>query len=201
MVAAVGVFASAYLLGGRRRGFPVIAGLMLAGQCGLHALFNLTQGPTAADGWVRFVGRATAAIGELAHPHVAADPAWAQMPMPPGMSMPGMPMPATGSSAAASTMAMPAMGHGLWGMLAAHLLAGLVCSWWLARGEARVFGLLLALVMAAFAPLRLTLAAFRTRALRRCGAPVEARERRTRYALALTHSVVRRGPPAWSLSL
>lgn len=41
------------------------------------------------------------------------------------------------------------MHHSGFGMLAAHLLAGLVCAWWLHRGERAVFALLAALAAVA----------------------------------------------------
>lgn len=200
LAASAGVFGSAYALGARRRGFPAIAGLMLAGQTGLHELFGFAQGATATDGWIRFTERATAVIGGLVHPQPAAGTAGMMpMAMPPGMPMPGMSPVGTGG--AASGMAMPAMGHDLPGMVAAHVFAALVCSWWLARGEARVFGLLLALVAAAFAPLRVTLADCCADTRTPHTRPVEAGERRTRYALVLAHSMVRRGPPTCCASL
>ena len=195
LAAMMGVFAGAYLLGKRRRGFVPIAALMLLGEAGLHTLFRLANSPATADAWVRRIEHAAAVTAGMLHPAPPADSAWAQMPMPPGMSMPGMP--AMGSPHPASGMAMPGMGHGPWGMIAAHAAAGLVCSWWLARGETMVFGLLFALVMMAFAPIRLALAACRAccswRAPRTRIRPVAAR---SRYGLVLAHSVVRRGPPA-----
>lgn len=201
LAASAGVFCGAYATGGRRRGFPVIAGLMLVGQTGLHELFSVAQGATATDGWIRFTERATVVIGGLVHPHPATGTAWAQMPMvmPPGTSMPGMPP--MGSGGAASGMAMSAAGHDMTAMAAAHVFAALVCSWWLARGEASVFGLLLALVMAAFAPLRASMAGCGAGAQTPRTRTIEVGERRTCYALVLAHSLVRRGPPACCASL
>jgi hypothetical protein len=194
LVAAAGVFSGAYLLAARRRGFPSIAALMLAGQAALHALFGLAQGGEATGGWMRAADRAASALSMLLHPHPAADAAWARMAM---TGMPGMSGP--GACGAASGAGMPGMGHGPGAMLAAHALAGLVCSWWLARGEAQVFGLLLALVMAAFAPLRLAMAACRPGGdVPRTPHAAAAAPVRTRWALLLVHSEVRRGPPTLS---
>ena len=43
VVAVSAVGAAAYALGGRQRGFASIAGLMLAGEAGLHLLFSASQ--------------------------------------------------------------------------------------------------------------------------------------------------------------
>ena len=59
------------------------------------------------------------------------------------MSMPGMSMPA-GTSMSMSGMATPSAGTGMRmsaGMLIGHVLAALVCAWWLRRGEAAVHAL------------------------------------------------------------
>ncbi|MGH6657574.1 MAG: hypothetical protein ACRDVE_20505, partial [Actinocrinis sp.] len=194
-VAATAVFAGAYLFAGRRRGLASIAGLMLLGQAALHELFGLSQASDAAGAWVDRIERVSAAVGALLHPQPTADSMAAQMahmsmPMPPGMVMPGMPD--TGTSAAAT--AMPGMSHGPWGMIAAHLVAGLLCSWWLARGEARVFGLLRGLLVWAFRPMP-AICAWTLGPWRAPGTGIEPSPRRLRFAAVLVHSVVRRGPP------
>lgn len=92
-------------------------------------------------------------------------------------------------------------GHGGFGMLAAHVLAGLFCALWLARGEAAVFRLARAVRAAARHAARpLAHACVLVRA-RVAHAPAPAvfpapceRPRRLRGAVH-AHTAVRRGPP------
>lgn len=120
----------------------------------------------------------------------------------PGMTgMPGMhdmPGLADAASAAAGTL-MPAGGHDMaamspTGMLAAHLLAALLCGLWLAHGERGAFRLLRAVAGRLWTPLRLLLAL--------APAPVapRVRVRRVRRGRALprlflVHAITSRGPP------
>ncbi|MEW1636356.1 hypothetical protein AB0469_20035 [Streptomyces sp. NPDC093801] len=92
-------------------------------------------------------------------------------------------------------------GHGGLGMVAAHLLAGLFCALWLARGEAAVFrlaGALGATALLAARPLARVLALLRTRPVPVPGPPAQRpsyeRPRRLRGAVH-AHTAVRRGPP------
>lgn len=92
-------------------------------------------------------------------------------------------------------------GHGGLGMVAAHLLAGLFCALWLARGEAAVFrlaGALGATALLAARPLARVLALLRTRTAPVPGPPAQrpsyGRPRRLRGAVH-AHTAVRRGPP------
>ncbi|MFF1557016.1 hypothetical protein [Streptomyces sp. NPDC058279] len=176
----------ARLATGRRRGPLAISTALLAAQGALHLAFTGSQ---------------------------AARSASTPAPMPVHHHMPGMDMSAMDGAmgamgADASAMAgMPGMagmaahGHGGLGMIAAHVLAGLFCAAWLARGEAAVFRLAAALAAAALPAARSlarALALLRTRP-----APVPApvgyrprygRPRRLRGAVP-AHTVVRRGPP------
>lgn len=148
LVAAVlAVGGAAYALGGRQRGFASIAGLMLAGEAGLHLLFTASQragdgvsaGASAAPmaSWMPDMSRI-----KMAQPVPAAD--WLcghSMDGMQGMAMSGS---GAGGSGDSATMAsMPGMtGHGSAGMIAVHVAAGLLCAWWLRRGEAAAFALL-----------------------------------------------------------
>ncbi|KIF04854.1 hypothetical protein PL81_16370 [Streptomyces sp. RSD-27] len=130
--------------------------------------------------------------------HVAAHAHHGMSDMP-GMSgmhdMPGM---ADAASAAAGTL-MPPGGHAMagmspMGMLAAHLLAALLCGLWLAHGERGAFRLLRAVAGRLWTPLRLLLAL--------APAPVapRIRVRRVRRShalpqLFLVHAITSRGPP------
>lgn len=106
------VSAAALAFAGRQRGFAAIAVLMLTGEFGLHLLFSAAQ-RTADTGMT--------------------------MPMP---GMPGMPSPPPGPPLPGSWLMDLAMRHGPLGMIAVHGAAGLLCAWWLYRGERAVFGLL-----------------------------------------------------------
>lgn len=93
-------------------------------------------------------------------------------------------------------------GHGGFGMVAAHLLAGLFCALWLVWGEAAVFrlaGALGATALLAARPLARVLALLRTRPAPVPGPPAqrpsyERPPRRLRGAVH-AHTAVRRGPP------
>ncbi|MEU7556427.1 hypothetical protein AB0B01_29585 [Streptomyces sp. NPDC044571] len=93
------------------------------------------------------------------------------------------------------------VGDGGFGMLLAHLLAGLLCAAWLAWGEATVFrlaGVLGAAALLAARPLARAVALVRTRPAPVPGRPAPrpsyARPRRLRGAVH-AHALVRRGPP------
>lgn len=184
--ALLAAYCAAYGLAGRQRGLFPIASLMLAGELGLHLLFDAGQ-------------------------HVSGGPAssMSNMPNMPGMpSMTGMIMPHAvpasawlcggGSAASGSTWLMSWMSaHGSTGMVAVHAAAGLLCAWWLCRGEVACFHLLgllaqlaLPLLVLAWPDAAPAVAPF---ALRR---PVAADERAPAGRRLLGHAVVRRGPPA-----
>jgi hypothetical protein len=179
--ALVAAYCAAYGLAGRQRGFAPIAALMLAGELGLHVLFDAGQ-------------------------HVSGGAS--SMSNMPGMtSMPGMTMPHAvpasawlcgGGPAAGSTWLMSWMSaHGSLGMIAVHAAAGLLCASWLCRGEAACFHLLGLLAQLALPLLVLAwpdapaVAPFAPRR-----GPVAADERAPVGRRLLGHAVVRRGPPA-----
>lgn len=167
-------------LAGRERGFASIAGLMLAGEFGLHLLFTWAQHATAAPSsamWAMTgmngmpgMGMATAPTGGVGRPGFAT----ATSPMPDWMSA-----------------------HGSVGMVAVHAAAGLVCAWWLWRGETAVFRLLRTLAYRA-APLLVLLLSPLPPVMPDRGAAVpDGREARSPATTRLlVHAVVRRGPPA-----
>ncbi len=105
--------------------------------------------------------------------------------------MPGMgsmsPMPSTG-------MAHMAVHGGAYGMLAAHLLAALLCGLWLAHGERAAFRIGRALAACLFAPIVLL--------IRIAEPPHRPRVRADRHpdsrplrSLLLVHAITTRGPP------
>ncbi|MGW0468161.1 hypothetical protein ACWDX6_23280 [Streptomyces sp. NPDC003027] len=160
----------AWLVSGRRRGPLAIGGGLLAVQTALHLIFSSGESHTGAD------------HGSLAHP----SPGHASM----------------GHASMADPTANPlfdlAGGHTSVGMLAAHLLAAVVCGLWLARGEAALFALGRAVGALAFTPLRLLLAVAHLPAPRPAP-PVRTRPRpRGLCGVVLAHALSRRGPPRLS---
>lgn len=187
LAALLAVGGAGYALAGRQRGFASIAGLMLAGELGLHLLFTAAQ-----------------------HAGVAASSSMSGMPgMPP---MPGMivshPVPAAawlcgggktglggpGSQTVSSSMASMSA-HGAVGMIAVHVAAGLLCAWWLRRGEIAVFRLLRVLARFAAPLLVIVWPGARMVLDFSFSVPNHRGERAPTYRRLLVDAVVRRGPP------
>ncbi|MFD3947054.1 hypothetical protein [Streptomyces sp. NPDC058579] len=164
----------AWLAGGRRRGPAAIAGGLAAVQTALHLIFSTGQSH----------GGGTARHAAMDHSAAMTDPVMAHTTMDPAMD---------------SVMAMSTGGgHSSLGMLAAHLLAALVCGVWLARGEAALFALARTVAALAFTPLRLLLAVVRVPEPPRAVRP-RPRTRRRPHDVVLAHSLSRRGPPRLSV--
>ncbi|MFF3674898.1 hypothetical protein ACFYYS_13010 [Streptomyces sp. NPDC002120] len=194
----------AWLAAGRRRGPVGITAAVLSVQGVLHLLFSGSQAaghaaaaPAATQGHHHH-GPAAEAGGTMATggPGAAHMASTADMAGMAGMAdVPGM-----ADMASMADMAGMAA-HGGAGMIAAHLLAGLLCAAWLARGEAAVFRLARVLGAAALhaaRPLSRALALVRARVAAVPAPPVfpapYERPRGLRGAVH-AHAVVRRGPP------
>ncbi|MER7936604.1 hypothetical protein AB0N99_06060 [Streptomyces sp. NPDC093272] len=176
---AAGVFATAYALAGRERGFGRIAALLVPLELaadtvfttGQHACYGRAGGPIA--GPLRAVG-----FDVLCHGGAVGTPL-ARM---------------TDGSRAAAALAHtdPAAA---WLLLAAHVGVGLLAAAWLRRGERALTQLLRAVSATTFRPLLLAAAAgtVRPAPVRRLPRPAP----RTAAArdLVLVHSLGRRGPP------
>lgn len=171
-----------WLLAGRERGRRLIVTVVVAAQALLHEMFSLGQ--SLAAGTTPGPGRASAAMTGM------------DMSSPDAMDMSGMthmPHMTHGSGGMAHTHSMAGVSSS--GMLAAHLIAAVLCGLWLAYGERAVFRVLRAAAARLAAPLRMLLAL-----------PVPARPpaRRRRTAanhsrlarFLLCYSVTSRGPPA-----
>lgn len=188
----------AWLAAGRRRGPTGITAAVLTVQGVLHLTFSGSRAPTPAPGALPghggMHGMDMSPMGVGAMDMSLMD-----------MSLMDMGPTDMGAMAAGASGAMAdTAGHGGAGMIAAHVLAGLFCAAWLARGEAAVFRLARTLGAAALhaaRPLSRALALLRARV-----APPQAppavrprrpceRPRRLRGAVH-AHAVVRRGPPA-----
>lgn len=177
---AVGVFAVAYALAGRERGFGSIAALLVPLELaadtvfttGQHACYGEAGGPVT--GPLRSLGLDVLCAGG----HV------------------GAPLARFTGGEAGTPAGLPVGPATPWLLLAVHVAVGLAAAAWLRRGEAALSGLLCAAAGAAFRPLRTAVAA---RTLTPASARREPRPARpVRRALplpVLVHSVVRRGPP------
>ncbi|MFD7323423.1 hypothetical protein ACFV9D_20385 [Streptomyces sp. NPDC059875] len=180
------VFAVAYALAGRERGFGAIAGLLVPLELAADTVFTTGQavcygpagGPVA--GSLRAVG-----VDVLCGDAV-------------GTPLPGVAAPESGAAAALLNSPDPALP---WLLLAAHVSVGLFAAAWLLHGERALARLLGAVAAFAFRPLLLVAAFLGTaRSARgRGGRPVD-RPRRSRTRL-LVHSVGRRGPPCPGFAL
>ncbi|MFF4265748.1 hypothetical protein [Streptomyces virginiae] len=182
----------AWLAAGRRRGPVGITAAVLSVQGVLHLVFS---GSAAAKPF------AAPAPMHGHHPVPAAD-AGAMAAEAPGSADMAHMAGTTGTAGATGMADMADMaGHGGAGMIAAHVLAALLCAAWLARGEAAVFRLARVLATAALhaaRPLARALALVRARVAALPARPVlptpYERPRRLRGAVH-AHAVVRRGPP------
>ncbi|MEU2503867.1 hypothetical protein ABZ621_04055 [Streptomyces sp. NPDC007863] len=182
---AAGVFAVAYALAGRERGFVPIAGLLVPLELAADTLFTSGQavcygpagGPVA--GALRSFGVEVLCGGAV------------------GTPLPGVVAPEGGAVAvlASPDPALP------WLLLGAHVLVGLSAAGWLRGGERALARLLGAAAASAFRPLELLAALV---GVARPAAPgparPEPRPRPSRTRL-LVHSVGRRGPPRAALAL
>ncbi|REK88629.1 hypothetical protein DY245_20310 [Streptomyces inhibens] len=205
--AAVPVFVCAGLAAGRERSLPAIAGGMLACQGGLHLFFSWAQGIAAP---VQATSKAAAWADLLlcshsgsARPTPLLSRSMHQMVRHAGWDWHSPPARRHGAHmglGGRTADAMPTMHHMGFGMLAAHVLAGLVCAWWLHRGERAVFALLAALAAATDRSLHRLLRLFVARATVPVAPPGPLRFQRPVTAgqlhlAVVRHAVVRRGPP------
>ncbi|MFI6346908.1 hypothetical protein [Streptomyces sp. NPDC050560] len=180
--AALAVFAAAYALAGRERGFGPIAGLLIPLELAADTLFTTGQhacyGPAGGPvtGPLRSVGFDVFCGGR-----------------PVGTPLAGMAVGDDGRTAAllAHTDATAA-----WLLLAAHLAVGLLAAAWLRRGERALVQLLCAVAAATFRPLLLAVAAVAAAAPEGQALPVRTAHRPLGGRSRLwVHSVGRRGPP------
>lgn len=173
------VFALAYGLAGRERGYVGIATLLVPLELaadtvfttGQHACYGQAGGPVA--GPLRSMGVDLLCRG--------GD--W-------GTPLAQVAAPAGQSASGSLPTAVP------WLLLVAHLAVGLLAAAWLWRGERALGRVFRALAALAFRPVLLVIGRVHARA--RVPAGVRRRARRASTGLALpllSHSVVRRGPP------
>ncbi|MET9898851.1 hypothetical protein [Streptomyces sp. NPDC006446] len=206
-----------WCLAGRERGLPLIVSVVVLAQGVLHTAFSIAQsltadaradmgpdsgpgrsGTGAMDVMHGMSGMPTGAMGHdmgslpMGSVHMASmDMSSADM-----SSMGAMDMGYIGSGVFAHLLPM---GHeagspSSFGMLAAHVLAALLCGLWLAYGERAVFRTLRALAGRLAAPLRLLLALPTPPHRPRVRARRASSDRAPRRLL-LVHAITSRGPP------
>jgi hypothetical protein len=183
-VAVLAVTGTGYALAGRWRGFASIGALMLVGQLGLHLLFTVAQ--HAAGGAVSSMPGVPDTSRMIVNHPVRAS-AW----------LCGGAMGTGGVSAGHGVMPPMAWmsAYDSAGMIAVHAGAGLLCAWWLYRGEAAAFRLLH--VLAQFALPLLMVAWPGALAVTDAVAAVrvDANQLTASDRRLLVHALVRRGPP------
>ncbi|QNP73234.1 hypothetical protein IAG44_29870 [Streptomyces roseirectus] len=181
---AAAVFALAYLLAGRERGFGRIAALLIPLELAADTVFTTGQhvcygpaggpvtGPLRSVGWNVLCGDGTGVGAPLARVTHSGQ------------------VPALLAHADAATA---------WGLLAAHVGVGLVAAAWLRRGERALAQLLRAAAATTFRPLLLAVAAVTHRPCTEAGGPGRLPRPARRTAVVrdrlLVHSLGRRGPP------
>lgn len=181
------VFALAYALAGRERGFWRISALLIPLELaadtvfttGQHLCYGPAGGPVA--GPLRSVGIDVLCGGA-----------------PVGVPLSGL---AGGQQTHAALLLADPRPSASWLLLGAHLVVGLLAAAWLWRGERALAQSLAALAAHAFRPLLLAVAfvARGAHAVRRM-APRARRAAHGPHLLLLAHSVGRRGPPVAALA-
>ncbi|MFD7939817.1 hypothetical protein ACWGA9_13375 [Streptomyces sp. NPDC054950] len=180
-VAVTGI--AGWCLAGRERGLSLIVTVVVAAQTALHSAFSLAgpeSGAAASAGMGAMGGMSAMGMDSMDMGHMDHVSHIGHMGHMGHMSYMGEGAGQGGSSS--------------FGMLAAHLLAALLCGLWLAHGEKAAFRILRAVAGRLAAPLRLLLAVPVTPDRPR----VRFRRRRSARAprlLLLTHAITTRGPP------
>ncbi|MFG2901397.1 hypothetical protein ACGFZH_30440 [Streptomyces zaomyceticus] len=196
-LALLGAFALtaavAWAAAGRRRNGPTIAGALFGLQGALHAVFAMagshvgdTGHPASATG--------TSGMHGMHGMSAMTDPSAG----PTGTGTGTGTAPGTDADAVMTMVMGTGTGSGI-GMLAAHLLAALLCGLWLAHGEAAFFALARAALAYAFTPLRLLFARVRVPEAPRRPVRRARRNAHRPHTVVLAHSLSRRGPPRLSV--
>ncbi|NGO12665.1 hypothetical protein G5C60_34910 [Streptomyces sp. HC44] len=178
---AVATGGAGWCLAGRERGLPLIVSVVVVAQTVLHSAFELARSAAHPE----TSGTASGPVGTATVPTGSMD--MGSM----GHDMRSMDMGHMGADPVAHHMD----GTSSFGMLAAHLLAALLCGLWLAHGERAAFRILRAVAGCLAAPLRLALA--RPTPPHRPRIRVHrSRSDRAPRRLLLVHAITSRGPPA-----
>jgi hypothetical protein len=168
-----------WCLAGRERGPGLVVAVAVAVQTALHSAFSLgPPTPSAPAAHSMDMPSMSHGMGSMSH----------------GMGSMSHDMSSGAVDSMSPHMAHVPGGDSSLGMLAAHLLAALLCGLWLGHGERAVFRLLRAVGSRLAAPLRLLFALPAPPP-----PPVRQRRRssnRTPRSLLLVHAITTRGPPA-----
>ncbi|MFE9471694.1 hypothetical protein ACFYOR_11695 [Streptomyces griseofuscus] len=175
---AAGVFAGAYALAGRERGFGRIAALLVPLELAADTVFTTGQQTC--------YGRAGGPVAGPLH-------AFGFDLLCHGGAV-GTPLAQVGRGQAAGVLANASPATA-WLLLAAHIGVSLLAAAWLRRGERALVQLLRAVAAASFRPLLLAVAAIAVRRLTEGRPPRPARRRAAARDRLLAHSLGRRGPP------
>ncbi|WP_328945014.1 hypothetical protein OG259_29535 [Streptomyces sp. NBC_00250] len=177
--------AVAWAAAGRRRGAPTIAGALFVLQGALHLIFSMTGSHAGETGGTTGTHAMHGMDGmdAMAGMHEASTGA--------GVGM------VPGTDMVTAMLSGFATGSGT-GMLAAHLLAALLCGLWLAHGEAAFLTLARAALAYAFTPLRLLFAHVQVPDAPRGRVRRARRSAHRPHTVVLAHSLSRRGPPRLS---
>lgn len=177
---SVGVFAIAFLLSRRERGFWRIAGLLIPLELAADTVFTTGQDLCYGPGG----GPVTGSLRALGLDVLCGGSA--------GAALPGV----AGADPGATTVLGTTHPALPWVLLAAHVSVGLLAAAWLWRGEAALSGLMRTMAAFAFRPLLLAVVVARglTRPLR---LPARSLPRHTASRTTLlVHSLGLRGPPS-----
>ncbi|MFS8204651.1 hypothetical protein ACLVWQ_38995 [Streptomyces sp. CWNU-52B] len=186
---AVATGGAGWCLAGRERGLPLIVSVVVVAQGLLHTSFSLA-GPSSRARTPTTDTMDT--MGDMGAMHMGHAGHMASMG--PGHLTSGSPSGSMGGPA--HDMA----GTSSFGMLAAHLVAALLCGLWLAYGERAAFRILRAVAGRLVAPLRLLLALPTPPHRPRVRVRRDSSDRSPRRLL-LAHAITSRGPPAGSAAI
>ncbi|WP_331766823.1 hypothetical protein [Embleya sp. NBC_00896] len=213
--AGVGIAGLAWAVADRERGLAAITGAMLAAQAGLHTLFTLAQQPVAPTAgasrfeaqWLQILLCNDDAPGDAANHTVAEllvrmrlDPDLARRsPESAGFGSAaggGHHTTAAGSGTGHDGPLMALLGHGGFGMVAAHVLAASGCALWLRHGEKALFRLLRLFATMAVTVVLALVGAWTAPAAPRLPSMPRSRRRRERaIARWVCRPLPGRGPP------
>lgn len=179
--------AAGWCLAGRERGLPLIVTAVVAAQTALHSAFSFAQSVSGGQASTDMNGMPGMGWTDMGPMEMGTGTG---MEMGTGMA----PMRMDSMDMSRMDPLRHPMGGSSFGMIAAHLLAALLCGLWLAYGEKAAFRILRAVAGRLAAPLRLLFTLPRT-PHRPCP---RVRRRRSHHAprlLLLVHAIISRGPP------
>ncbi|MFH9982391.1 hypothetical protein ACH4ND_24745 [Streptomyces sp. NPDC017179] len=185
---------TAWCLAGRERGPLLVSSVVVAAQTALHVWFSYVQELSAPPRLSMPMRGMSADTPSMDHMASMAHVGHAMIPMAHGGSSTG-PMGAMGAMDSMTGTGHTMDGMSSTGMLAAHLLAALLCGLWLAYGERAAFRILRAVAGWLAASLRLPLA-LPAPPHRPCTVARRSRAARTPRRLLLVYAITSRGPPA-----